>query len=161
MRTTGSVNPLAFNTKLLCVRGQPEGEGVNHFRQRPLAAPFEGAFPNDAHPPADVEKEADSLSITPGIAVDLVTPEILPGLWPAKQWAIMPMPETTMHEDHGTMLWQNKVRSARKAPALQSVAKPFSVQPAPDHQLRLCILPPDGRHISAARVSRMNVSQPF
>ena len=118
MRTTGSVNPLAFNTKLLCVRGQPEGEGVNHFRQRPLAAPFESTFPNDAYSPAQVEKEADSLGITPGVAVDFLAPEFLPSLWPAEQRAVMPVPETTMYEDHGVMFWQNKVRSAGKAPAL-------------------------------------------
>ena len=109
---------MAFNTKLLCVRGQPEGKGVNHFRQRPLAAPVEGAFPYDAHSPAYVEKKAKSFGITPRIAVDLVTPEILPGLRPAKQRAVMPMPETTMHEDHRTILWQNKIRSAGKTPAL-------------------------------------------
>ena len=118
MRTTGSVNPLAFNTKLLCVRGQPEGKGVNHFRQRPLAAPFEGTFPYDAHSPARIEKAAKSCSIAPGIAVDLLTPEFLPGLRPAEQWAVMPVPETTMHEDHRTILSQYKVRSAGKASAL-------------------------------------------
>lgn len=77
MRIRGSVNPLAFNTKLLCVRGQPERKGVNHFRQRPLAAPFEGTFPYDAHSPAHVEKEVDSPGITPGIAVDFLAPKIL------------------------------------------------------------------------------------
>ncbi len=109
---------MAFNTKLLCVRGQPEGKGVNHFRQRPLAAPFEGTFPYDTHSPAHVEKEADSLGITPGVAVDFFAPEILPGLRPAEQRAVMPVPETTMHEDHRMMFWQYDVRSARKAPAL-------------------------------------------
>lgn len=109
---------MAFNTKLLCVRGQPEGKGVNHFRQRPLTAPLEGAFPYDTHSPARIEKTTKSFSIAPGIAVDLFTPEFLPGLRPAEQWAVMPVPETTMHEDHGVMFWQNKVRSAGKAPAL-------------------------------------------
>ena len=118
MRTTGSVNPLAFNTKLLCVRGQPEGKGVNRFRQRSPAAPLEGAFPYDANSRACIEKEADRLGIAPGIAVDFLAPEFLPGLRPLKHWAVMPVPETTMHEDHCTMLWQNKVRSAGKAPAL-------------------------------------------
>ena len=118
---------MAFNTKLFCVRGQPEGKGVNHFRQRPLAAPFEGAFPNDAHPPADVEKEADSLSITPGIAVDLVTPEILPGLRPAKQRAIVAMPEAPMHKDHRAILWQHQIGFARQLFGLKPVTKPPGV----------------------------------
>ena len=85
--------------------------------------PF-GGFRHDETQPIEIAadslevQEADSLAITPGIAVDLFTPEFLPGLRPAEQWAVMPVPEAPMHEDHRMIFWQNKVRSTGKAPAL-------------------------------------------
>jgi hypothetical protein len=53
------------------------------------------------------------------------------------------MPETTVHEDHSSMLWQNEIRPTRKLSHMKAIAKSPRVQRFSDHKLWARILSPD------------------
>jgi hypothetical protein len=58
----------------------------------------------------------------------------------------MSVPEAAMHEDHGSMLRKDKVRSTGNLAGMKSEAEPARVQCPPESQLGLGVLSPDPRH---------------
>lgn len=71
------------------------------------------------------------------------------------------MPEAAVHKDHGTVLWQHDVRLSRQFSIMEPIAKATGMKPAPDQHFRFGVSPPDRRHVAAARLVVVDVSQLF
>lgn len=71
----------------------------------------------------------------------------------------MTMPEAAIDEDHCTVLWQHDVRLSRQFPIMEPIAEATGMNPAPDQHLRFGVSPPDRRHVAAAGLVVVNVSQ--
>jgi len=59
-------------------------------------------------------KFADGTPIYKPVPSDLLSPESGSRRGPTEKMAVVTVPETAVHEDHGIVAWQRKVRSARK-----------------------------------------------
>lgn len=71
----------------------------------------------------------------------------------------MLMPETAIHEDHGSIARQHQVRFSRQILCMQPVAKSGRMQGLSDLQFRAGMAAFNGRHIPATRGSVVNVCQ--
>lgn len=69
------------------------------------------------------------------------------------------MPEAAVHEDHGTRPGEHQVRCARQLAIVKPVAKPQSMEPAPDDHLGLRIRGPNARHAQATLFRSERVGQ--
>lgn len=69
------------------------------------------------------------------------------------------MPETAVNEDQSTMFREHEIRTPMQLPVLQAVPEPASMKSVPDQQLGLCVPVPDRRHVAAAGLPVVYVSQ--
>lgn len=97
--------------------------------------------------------------ITLPVGFYLYAPEILPRRRPAKQRAIMPMPEAAMNKDDGMPFRKNEIRLSGQVAGMQPVPKTTGMQPAPDQKFGSGILSPDYRHVPAAGFGGVDISQ--
>lgn len=64
-----------------------------------------------------------------------------------------------MHKDDGSVAREHEVRLSKDGADVQAIPEPSSVKRPADQQLGLCIRRPDSRHIAAAGITVMNISQ--
>ena len=106
-----------------------------------LAFPYHDDFPAEGHKPC-----LDS-GITPDIAVDLILPEPPVGLRQRKQPAApVPVPEASVHKNHGMPFLQDNIRRARQRPDIQTVAESGGKEALAHDKLRTRVLATDVRH---------------
>lgn len=116
-------------------------------------------FPDNTNPPAQRGQGFFIPDIPADIATYFLAPEFRTGFWPAKQRAIVPMPETAIHKQDCPVSRKDKIGPSRQFPVVQAIAKAAGMQMVSDQQLWLCVLAPDRSHIAAARLPVVNVSQ--
>lgn len=81
------------------------------------------AFPDDRHPPTQSSKCCHSSRISFLVSPELFIPELRSCLGQTEVRApLMPMPETSMHEDDRSPFGQDKIRLPRKLPAVKAEA---------------------------------------
>lgn len=90
---------------------------------------------------------------------DLRVPELLSRDRPAKQRAVMPMPETPMYKNYGPQRWKDHIWLARQMLVMQPIAKPKGMKPPADDHFRLGVLATNGCHHPAACNGIDNISQ--
>lgn len=71
----------------------------------------------------------------------------------------MAVPEATMDKDHGLPPGKGYIRSTGKVFAMQPIAQSSRMKAMAQQQFGFCISRPDRRHIPAARLSVVNISQ--
>ena len=64
--------------------------------------------------------------------------------------AAVPMPKTSVHEDHGPVLWQDNIRLAEQTLRMQPESKPHRMKASPYHEFGLGVLAPDPGHHPAS-----------
>ena len=117
------------------------------------------AFPDDAHPPSEIQKARDDIGVPLPVRVDLRFPE-----FPArrgngcKPTTAVPMPEATMDKDDGIATRKCQVRPAWKVPSRQTEPKPASMQEPPDDEFGFRVTAADGRHHPGSHSGGNNVS---
>lgn len=99
-------------------------------------------------------------AVTDPVLADLLFPECGSGLRQFEQITVVPMPETSMHEDGDTVFGKDNVRLTRKVPDMQAKAEAARKKQLPQYNFRLCVLTPDRTHIPAAALRCMNVDHP-
>jgi hypothetical protein len=62
----------------------------------------------------------------------------------------MLMPETSVHEDHFLLCWENDVRVARQTFAMETIAITQTKEKAPNLKFRRHVLASDATHVLAA-----------
>lgn len=109
------------------------------------------AFPDNDHAPAQTTEPASVLSVVRDVPHKFVRPDVLVGLGGARPFAShVPVPETPVDENHGTVSGQNNVRLAGQVSHMEPEAVAGAVQQAADGPLRAGVLAPNLRHVAAA-----------
>ena len=116
------------------------------------------AFPNNQHAPARAAKFAPHAPIAGHIARELRLPEgrARSRCRPPKP-ACMPVPEASMHKDHGTQAAQHDVRLPRQVSRMQPKPKPQCMHHPPHGKLRRRVAPLHGGHAPRALLPRERV----
>ena len=89
---------------------------------------LQGTLPDCSNTPAGLCQRLILPPVALDVLPDLVAPEGFPALWPTKQVAVVAVPETAVHKDHGIPACEHKVRLAGQVFAVQSKAESASVQ---------------------------------
>lgn len=97
------------------------------------------------------------LGITNLITADFRLPEIRTSRGEMKHGAVVPMPEATVDEDNGPVLWEHQVRTPRKAAILQPVAQATCMQSATHHHFGFGIPAADTAHIALTLLRSVDV----
>lgn len=116
------------------------------------------AFPDDDHAPALPLQGTP----VPGVPLDVPLEFLLPEVRARRRRSRVPapamtMPETSMHEDHGTMLGQHDIRRAGQPPIVQPEPEACTVESASNYPFGPGILPADRRHHAGSRVGIDNI----
>lgn len=115
---------------------------------------FQCTLPYGGYTPAKLAQHFDVSPVTSNIAHELVLPELPVGLWgccvPA---TFVPMPETTMDENDGSVLWKDEVRSAGQLPVMKSIAQSPGKKKQAQGPFWPGVLSADARHHAAALLS--------
>lgn len=109
---------------------------------------LESAFPDHGHAPA-VCSQSRNLSCVPfRVARYLLSPELGPRCRPAKQVAIVSVPEAAVYKNGSTVLREYQVRPPGqcRASPVEAIPQTQSVQPQSKHSFRLCVPPADSGH---------------
>ncbi|RKQ70573.1 hypothetical protein BCL74_2521 [Oceanibaculum indicum] len=107
----------------------------------------QGALPYRRHAPPVFEESCANGAVSSDVRIELRPPELRPSCRYGRVAAtLMSVPEAAMHEDHGAVLWKDKVRSAVNLAEMKPEAETARVQCPPESQLRLGVLSPDPRH---------------
>ena len=128
-------------------------------RQRQTAPAFQRTFPDHGNAPPVRPEPAAHIGIACLVTADLVPPEVFAGSGPPEQRTVMPMPEASMDEDRSPILRKNQIGFARQLPSVESVAEPPRMQGLAEGHLRTRVRPPDRRHVAAAGLPVVDVSQ--
>lgn len=121
----------------------------------------QGALPNRSDAPARRRKRLILPPVPLDVLFELVAPERLPALWPAKQVAVVAMPETAMHEHHGIPACENEVGLAGQVFAVQAEAESAPVQRGSDYQLGFGVLALDPCHHPASGCGRDGIRRHY
>ena len=155
-----SINRLALNGKVHTGTLEKSSCPVNHFADRQPPRPLDCALPDQANPPARSAECCLIPQVATHIAADFLPPEFLPGLWPVKLRAVMPVPEAAVHKQNRTEFRKHQIRLSRQLSVVKPIPETASVQQLADQQLRLCVGALDRRHVPAAGFGIVDVSQP-
>ena len=120
---------------------------------------LQGTFPDFSDPPAGLLQRSNSFGVISDIPAQLFTPERLPGTGPPEQMTVMLMPEAAMHEDYRPVAWKNEVWFSRQVLCMQAIPQAGGMHGLTNLQLRLRVRAPDCRHVAAAGLRVVNVSQ--
>ena len=102
--------------------------------------PLEFTFPNDKGHPAKGFEGSASGSVSSFVPVDLIRPVFSIMLrHTSAASAVMPVPETPVHEDHFVRSRKHQIRLARKIPSVQPVAKTIRENNPANRHLRRCV----------------------
>lgn len=129
---------------------QPFCEHVSHRIRSHLSLAAKGALPHSCHTPPEIGQAPYAELIVHSIAFDLRFPELGPRAWLAEQRAVMPMPETTVHEHHGAKAGEHDVRVSGQVLCVQSKAEATTVQKAAHKPFGCSVLPAYSAHHAAA-----------
>ena len=102
------------------------------------------AFPHCEHSPADLPQMSGVASISFRISRSLCVPEL--GIClrsDSAESTLVHVPEATVNEDDGPMLWENDVRASRQIADVQPVPISERVEKSSDLHLRAGVLPLD------------------
>lgn len=88
------------------------------------------------------------------IPADFGAPELLSRRWPAKQRAVVAVPETSVHQNHCSVLRQYNVGATGKSVNVQTKAEACAVKAATDRQLGAGVLGANSSHHAAANITR-------
>lgn len=105
------------------------------------------ALPYRRHAPPVFDESCANGAISSGVRFELRPPELRPGCRYGRVAApLVSVPEAAVHEDHGTVLRKDKVRSTVNLAGMKPEAKTARVQCPPESQLGPGVLSPDPRH---------------
>ena len=108
-------------------------------------------LPHNDHMPAQGLQVRSRHLITMHVALNLCLPEFRIGLGPGRIPAsLVSMPEAPVHHYRNPILRQHDIRPPRQSPILQTEPEPTRMQPLPNQNLRLGILPANTGHAVAA-----------
>ena len=130
------------------------------FQRRPDAntsSSSHGTLPDNAGSPLPLAQRQQGPAIPFPVRADFLFPELRACAWQPEQVAVVTVPEAAVNKDHGAMLRQNQIGSARQILCLQPVPKSEPVQTAADQKLGLRVFPAHSCHIAAAGGGVMDV----
>lgn len=110
------------------------------------------AFPNYQDTPTQFTQRIFTAKIAFYISLDLFLPELLPGSGPAKQMAIVAVPEAAVYQHNDVPAREHQIGSARKLPIMQSVSVTQSVQRTANQKFGLGIFAANSGHHPAANI---------
>ena len=118
------------------------------------------ALPDDQDLPTESSQRGFVPSVTPCVAVELVLPEVAPLRRlrnPIPRTPLMPVPETTMHEDHLTAGSKHQVGPSREISSVKPIPISQTVDKPSHLHLRLCVPGTDRPHARAPLLDRQRV----
>jgi hypothetical protein len=92
------------------------------------------------------------------VPVYFCLPKICPGRRQFEEMAVVPVPETAVRKNCGTVLREDNVRLAGQSAIMQPKSEAKAVETFPNYHFRLGIRASDARHHATADGSRDNVS---
>jgi hypothetical protein len=119
---------------------------------------LDGAFPDSQNAPTGHQQMISRPLVGLAVQQEFSPPENFTARWPAEQFAIMTVPETTIHEYGGVVFRHDEVRVSRQTPLMQPEAEAAGVEPVPDQQFRSGVLGSDAGHHTAPNLGRDDVS---
>jgi hypothetical protein len=91
------------------------------------------------------------------VSRELLLPELTSGGGPPEEMTFMSVPETTMNENDGAMLWKGQIRSGRQAAVTNPVAEAAGMQSASDDHLGRSVAPANPSHVQATLFRRQDI----
>lgn len=116
------------------------------------------ALPYSKGSPPLLLKRLVRLTVYDTVASNLTPPERSICFWKTKKWAVMAVPETTVHKNDGTMLWQDKIWPAGERCCMESISVSKREECLSHHKLNPCILGSNRGHDPTSDFRRHNVS---
>lgn len=113
---------MSGNFRARFTSGKPRADVSGNPILRTLCPPPKSALPHRKHSPPSVQQGRLVPNIASFISLDLLPPEILAGGRQLEHRTVMPVPETTVHEDHRTPAGKHKVRLTWQI-AMESVSQ--------------------------------------
>ena len=116
------------------------------------------AFPDRYDVPSKVGKFGNDFSVSLDIVLELLVPEFRVGGWSRCITASgVPVPETAMDKNHGSVFRKDQIRSPGKGPDVFPVAEATGKQIFPKCHFRAGVCAPDPGHIITSCLFRFDV----
>lgn len=116
----------ATDFDILRPANQPVRYSRNNFFKRLARFPLQCAFPYGQDVPAVLLEFIVVSLVNFPVSGKFFPPKLLPGFWPFKQMAVVPMPETPVDKDDRIIFWQDQVRFAGKSFVVKPVTESFA-----------------------------------
>ena len=120
---------------------------IEHDIARQAVSTSKSALPHGKRPPSMHRKRFTGLRVPLPVPRDFCIPELPARHRHLEEVTAVPVPEAAMHEDGGAIPRKYKIGATWEVARLEAKAETTSVQPPPDHQLRLGVATADAAHV--------------